>query len=85
MYWIVIFILYLNYEICSELEDKNKQEGFEEQTDSDFERELEEDREFIKMMDLEIKKHDEISRRIRERVSKTIKEFDELIAEINNR
>lgn len=54
MYWIVLFILYLNYEICSNVEDKNEQGGFEEQTDSDFEIELEEDREFIKILDLEI-------------------------------
>lgn len=85
MNWILLLILYLNCEICSNVEDVVEQDSFEEPTDRDSERELEEDRRFIEEMDLFIKEQDEISKKNEENIRQTFKQLDDLYEEIKNR
>jgi hypothetical protein len=75
----------LNCEICSNVEDIVEQDSYEKPTDSDFERELEEDRRFIEEMDLFIKEQDEISKKNEESIRRTFKQLDGLYQEIKNR
>jgi hypothetical protein len=82
---ILLLILYLNFDICSNVENENEQDRFEEPTDSDFERELEEDKRFIEEQELYIKICEERSKESDENIRRTFKKIDDLFKKINDR